>query len=65
MKNKIRVVEIISDTNFGGAGQYLKSIVTEIDRDRFEPIVIMPVDSVLKDMLRYVEIFYCPDINEK
>lgn len=65
MKNKIRVVEIISDTNFGGAGQYLKSIVTEIDRDRFEPIVIMPVDSVLKDMLRDVEIFYCPDINEK
>lgn len=65
MKDKVRVVEIISDTNFGGAGQYLKSIVTEIDREKFELIVIMPVDSVLKNILRDVDIFYCPDINEK
>ncbi|MDP3386226.1 MAG: glycosyltransferase [Eubacteriales bacterium] len=65
MKNRIKVVEIISDTNFGGAGQYLKSIVEEIDKERFDLTVIMPVGSVLKDMLGDIPIEHCRDINEK
>ncbi len=65
MKDRVKVVEIISDTNFGGAGQYLKSIVEEIDKERFELVIIMPVGSVLKDMLGDITIEYCRDINEK
>ncbi|KUK73846.1 MAG: Uncharacterized protein XD91_0349 [Clostridiales bacterium 38_11] len=65
MKNRIKVIEIISDTNFGGAGQYLKSIVEEIDREIFEPIIIMPFDSVLRDMMGNSKVEYCRAINEK
>jgi glycosyltransferase involved in cell wall biosynthesis len=65
MNNRIKVVEVISDTNFGGAGQYLKSILEEIDKDRFELVVIMPVGSVLRDILKDFDIIHCSDINEQ
>lgn len=65
MNNRIKVVEIISDTNFGGAGQYLKSIVEEINKERFELVVIMPEGSILKDILKDFDIIYCSDINEQ
>lgn len=65
MNNRIKVVEIISDTNFGGAGQYLKSILEEIDKERFQLVVIMPEGSILRDMLKDFEIMYCSGINEQ
>lgn len=52
MNRKIRVMHIISDMNFGGAGQYLKSIVDQVDRKAFEVTVVIPRGSILKQYIK-------------
>ena len=47
----IRVMNIISDTNIGGAGRVLLNYLRYTDRDRFETLVALPRGSLLKPAL--------------
>lgn len=49
---KIKVLHIISDTNFGGAGQYLKAITEHLSKETFELHVALPKDSKLKNLIK-------------
>ena len=44
---KIKVVEVITDTNIGGAGRLLLCRLKKTDRERFEETVVLPEGSVL------------------
>ena len=52
----IRVLNIISDTNLGGAGRVLLNYAKYRDRSRFDMSVILPRGSVLRDMLEPMDI---------
>ncbi|MCL1999777.1 MAG: glycosyltransferase [Turicibacter sp.] len=45
---KIKVMQIITDTNIGGAGRYLMALLGSYDRERFTMEVILPQNSALK-----------------
>jgi hypothetical protein len=47
----IRVLNIISDTNIGGAGRVLLNYLRYTDRNRFETLVALPRGSLLKPPL--------------
>ena len=47
----IRVLNIISDTNIGGAGRVILNYLRYADRDKFEPLVAIPRGSLLKPSL--------------
>ena len=47
----IRVMNIISDTNIGGAGRVLLNYLCYSDRERFETLVALPRGSLLKPPL--------------
>ena len=47
MADKIRVLNILSDTNIGGAGRYLVNFLKYYDRDRFDITVALPKGSLL------------------
>lgn len=47
----IRVLNIISDTNIGGAGRVLLNYLRYTDRERFETLVALPRGSLLKPPL--------------
>ena len=47
----IRVLNIISDTNIGGAGRVILNYLRYSDRDAFETLVAVPRDSLLKPSL--------------
>lgn len=47
MADKIRVLNILSDTNIGGAGRYLINFLKYYDRDRFDITVVLPKGSLL------------------
>ena len=47
----IRVLNIISDTNIGGAGRVLLNYLRYSDRSRFETLVALPRGSLLKGPL--------------
>ncbi|NLK64410.1 MAG: glycosyltransferase [Tissierellia bacterium] len=49
--NKIKVMHIITDTNFGGAGKYLYQICKYIDKNKFKIIVALPEGSVLNNII--------------
>ena len=49
--NKIKVMHVITDSNFGGAGKYLYQICKYIDKDRFELVVVLPEGSVLNNTI--------------
>ena len=62
----IKVVEVISDTNIGGAGRLLLARLEESDRLRFDETVILPRASKLCPRLedlgvKYIEIDGCAD----
>ena len=44
---KIKVVEVITDTNIGGAGRLLLCRLGQTDRDAFEETVVLPCGSAL------------------
>lgn len=49
--NKTKVMHVITDMNFGGAGKYLYQICKYINKDKFEIIVLVPKGSVLKSII--------------
>ena len=62
----IKVVEVISDTNIGGAGRLLLSRIKYSNKKRFKYIVILPKDSLLSPLLKnagasIIEIEGCRD----
>lgn len=63
----IRVLEIISDTNFGGAGSVLLNYLTHRDRRSFEVAVAMPRGSVLRERpeLEGVPVFELANLRDK
>ena len=44
----IRVLNIISDTNIGGAGRVILNYLNYTDRNQFETLVAVPRGSLLK-----------------
>jgi hypothetical protein len=49
--NKIKVMHVITDLNFGGAGKYLYQICKHIDKYIFEIRVVVPEVSVLNNII--------------
>jgi len=47
MGGRVKIIHIISDTNIGGAGVYLKTLAGHFDRDRFDIEIILPSESRL------------------
>ncbi len=48
MENKIKVIEVSSDTNIGGAGKCLLTLLENFDYDTFDVSVVLPKNSLLK-----------------
>ena len=44
----IKVLNVISDTNIGGAGRLLVNYLHNFDREKFDMVVALPKDSALK-----------------
>lgn len=44
----MKIIEVSSDTNIGGAGKCLLTLLENFDRDKFEVKVILPKNSLLK-----------------
>ena len=55
---KIKVAEVLSDTNIGGAGRLLLTRFRLSDRERFEESIILPSGSELEDC--FLELGYEP-----
>ncbi|MDR0957936.1 MAG: glycosyltransferase [Clostridiales bacterium] len=58
--SKIKVINVISDTNIGGAGVMLLTLAAKYDRDSFEIVTVVPTGSKLvgrlaKLSVRYIE----------
>ena len=47
----IRVLNVISDTNIGGAGRVILNYLRYADRTKFETLVAIPRGSLLKEPL--------------
>ena len=45
---KIKILNIISDTNIGGAGKCVITYCKNRDKDKYDVQVVMPKDSLLK-----------------
>ena len=52
----MKVAEIISDTNIGGAGRLLITRLKNSKRDEIDTVVILPTGSKLKDKLEAIDI---------
>ena len=52
----IRILNIISDTNIGGAGRVILNYLRYADRDKFETLVAIPRGSLLKPLLEEAEV---------
>ncbi|MCK9443679.1 MAG: glycosyltransferase [Tissierellaceae bacterium] len=50
--NKIKVMHIVTDMGFGGAGKYLLNICKYLDREKYELTVVVPKGSVLKSKVQ-------------
>ncbi len=48
----INLVQVVSDTNIGGAGRYLLNYLKYYDRQRYEVTVIVPQGSMLIEFIR-------------
>ena len=48
----IKIVQVVSDTNIGGAGRYLLNYLKYFNRERYEVTVIVPQNSMLTDFIR-------------
>ncbi len=57
-KMKIKVAEIISDTNIGGAGRLLLTRLSVCDRERFDERVVLPENSELTQ--GFLDLGYTP-----
>ncbi len=63
----IKVVEVSSDSNIGGAGKCILTFLKTFDREKFEVSVVLPKNSLLKpEVQKYgVEIFEIDNLAEK
>ena len=52
----IKVMEVSSDSNIGGAGKCILTFCKYVDRDRFQVIAVLPENSLLKPELQRLEI---------
>ena len=52
----IRIMNIISDTNIGGAGRVILNYLRYADRNKFETLVAIPRGSLLKPLLEEAEV---------
>ena len=52
----IRILNIISDTNIGGAGRVILNYLRYADRNKFETLVAIPRVSLLKPLLEEAEV---------
>ena len=52
----IRILNIISDTNIGGAGREILNYLRSADRNKFETLVAIPRGSLLKPLLEEAEV---------
>lgn len=63
----IKVCQVVSDTNIGGAGRYLLNYVKSFNREDFSVIVLIPENSMLKPHLlkfsdvKIIEVPYMAD----
>lgn len=64
---KIKVLNIISDTNIGGAGKCIVTYCNNYNREKYEIFVVMPKDSLLKTELQKtgVEIIEIDGLKDK
>ncbi len=46
-----KVLQVLTDTNFGGAGMWLLNFLKSFDREKYEICVALPENAVLKDMV--------------
>ena len=46
------VLQILSDTNLGGAGRYLLDPFSAWDRERYDMVLAVPKGAVLADQVR-------------
>lgn len=53
--NKTRVMHVLSDLNFGGAGKYLLDICRYIDKGRFEILAVLPEGSVVTEKIQGID----------
>jgi len=53
--NKIKVMHVVSDSKFGGAGKYLVQICKYIDKNRFQIIVVVPKGSLLTTIIGQID----------
>lgn len=52
----IKVVQVTSDSNIGGAGKCILTFLKNFDREQFDVSVILPKDSLLKPFMRELDI---------
>lgn len=46
-----KIIEVSSDTNIGGAGKCLLILLKELDRKKFDPVAVIPKNSLLKPLI--------------
>lgn len=46
-----KILHVLTDTNFGGAGMWLLNFLKSFDRNKYEVCVALPENAVLKDMV--------------
>ena len=64
----LKVVQVVSDTNIGGAGRYLLNYLKYFDRNRFKVTVIVPEQSALIEFITQyddVELIEAPYMADK
>ena len=47
----IKVLHILSDSNIGGAGTYVKTLIKNYDRTKFDLSVLVLLSDCLKDLM--------------
>lgn len=65
--DKKKIIEVSTDTNIGGAGKCLITLLENFDYDKFDVKVILPPDSLLKPMVEEnnIEVIEVDGIAEK
>ncbi|MCR4693631.1 MAG: glycosyltransferase family 4 protein [Firmicutes bacterium] len=55
----LKVIEVSSDTNIGGAGRCLIILLSELNKEEFEPLVLLPKNSLLKPKIEELCVKVC------
>jgi len=66
MTERIKLLEVSSDTNIGGAGRILLVLLKELDKEKFDVVTVLPKNSLLKPEIeklgvRVIEADVSPD----